>query len=47
MKYLKLIWLIATGRLIVENRSRPEKKRPSSAGARSWTGAPVHRLTRP
>jgi len=47
MKYLKLIWLIATGRLIVANRSRPDKKRQGSAGARPWAGVPVHRLTRP
>jgi hypothetical protein len=47
MKHLKLIWLIATGRLIVQNRSRPEKQRQSPTTARPWTTVPVHRLTRP
>jgi hypothetical protein len=33
MKYLKLIWLIASGRLSIEKRNAPEKKgRPTRAG---------------
>jgi hypothetical protein len=51
MNYLKLIWLVASGKLKLEARGRAEQNRTMSTGRLSPVAvpvprAPVHRLTR-
>jgi hypothetical protein len=46
MQYLKLIWLIMSGRLRIEHRNRP-RKLALDPRARGWATVPVNRLTRP
>jgi hypothetical protein len=45
MKYLKLIWLIMSGKLRIEHKNRP-KKLTIDTGRRPWASVPVNRLTR-
>ncbi len=51
MNYLKLIWLVASGKLKLQTRGRADQNQAMSTGRRSPLAVPVqrvpvHRLTR-